>query len=271
MGNTCLDRNGMREHLSVQVIGDSTLPPLLLLHGFLSSNLQWALNEGALSKHFQLFKVELWGHGNSPVPKEEAAYSVGEYLLQIENIRERFAIKKWSLIGQSFGAGIVLHYAQKHPQHCTAILTTNSMSAFSKSYSENQQCHAERMLAYQSALATKGVRGLPMHPVHATRINSDLKGKMVVLADALVDSVVLGHFSMLNELTINTDLMPRSCASFLLNGVFEKKFQAVVASLQLCWPELVINTLSGGHSVNLDCSKEFDRQVISCLGIPVSR
>lgn len=257
--------NNKESRLSLEVVGDNSLPPLLLIHGFLSSNFQWSLNETALAKHFQLFKVELWGHGNSPVPTDESAYSIDEYLYQLEMIRNHFAIEKWSLIGQSFGAGIVLNYAQRFPQHCIALVTTNSMSAFSQSYSLSHESYIEKLAMSNALLEKKGVRGLPMHPIHSKRIEPILKEKMVVAADSLSKSVVIGHFSMLTDLSVNAALMPKLCRSYLINGVFEKAFQAEVESISQRWPHLEIHNLQGGHSVNLDCPQEFNEKVINCL------
>ena len=40
-------------------------PPLLMLHGVLSSNAQWSPNIEALSRVSTPVTVELWGHGDS--------------------------------------------------------------------------------------------------------------------------------------------------------------------------------------------------------------
>jgi len=114
-------------------------------------------------------------------------------------------------------------------------------------------------------LEKKGVRGLPMHPIHSKRIEPILKEKMVLVADSLLASVVTGHFSLLTDLSIDTALVPKSCRSYLINGVFEKAFQAELESLSQRWPQLEIHNLQGGHSVNLDCPHEFNNIVTNCL------
>lgn len=252
-------------NLSYEVVGDDSLPPLLLLHGFLSSNLQWEPNEKALAKHFRLFKVELWGHGNSPVPTDSNAYSVEEYLGQIEIIRKQFSIDKWTLVGQSFGAGIVVNYAVKYPHRCYAVVVTNSMSAFSHNFVGTHPHRNEKVEKTKQLLTEKGVRGLPMHPIHSTRIETILKGKMVKVADAVPLSAVLGHFSLLKNLSTDTRLNKVFCPVLLTNGIFEKEFQTVVEFLKLDWPELEIKNLTAGHSVNLDSPQEFNSEVLNWL------
>ena len=58
--------------LPCTVSGDADKPALLLLHGFLSSNLQWEPNRERLLERFRLIEVELWGHGEAPAPEEPA-------------------------------------------------------------------------------------------------------------------------------------------------------------------------------------------------------
>jgi len=265
MIETGLENNNENMKLSVEVVGDASLPPLLLIHGFLTSNLQWALNEEALAKHFQLFKLELWGHGKSPMPTDNRFYSIDEYLIQIEKVREQYGIKTWSLLGQSFGAGVALNYEAKFPSRCHAVIVTNSNSAFSSNYVNTAPAQVEKMGGIEKLLAQKGVRGLPVHPIHSTRIEKALKDKMVKVADAIPLSAVFGHLNMLGSLSIDTKARPVSCPSLLINGTFEKSFQAVVASLKMDWPALAVKDLPGGHSVNLDCSEAFNIEVLNWL------
>ena len=65
----------MTDSLHYEVDGSAGKPALLLLHGILSSNLQWEPNRAALSEHFRLVSVELWGHGKSPAPEDPERYT----------------------------------------------------------------------------------------------------------------------------------------------------------------------------------------------------
>ena len=119
------------ESLNVDVSGKEAQPALLLLHGFLSSNLQWSLNQRALTKHFRLVAAELWGHGKSPTPRDPACYGIDRYLEELENIRRDLSVDRWWVCGQSFGAGIAIRYALAHRQSLRGLIFTNSRSALS--------------------------------------------------------------------------------------------------------------------------------------------
>jgi 2-succinyl-6-hydroxy-2,4-cyclohexadiene-1-carboxylate synthase len=255
------------------VVGDDALQPLLLLHGFLSSNLQWVLNQEELQNHFQLYLVELWGHGNSPIPKELSYYTVLAYLQQLEGIRADLGIEQWAMIGQSLGAGIILHYASHFPQRCKSVLVTNSMAAF-QSYLPKDCLDPQAAVGKMLGLVEeKGVRGLPMHPCHGKRLEPALRRKMVTSADNIAREVVIGHLGMMEQLSLSPKITldkdpcvsDIDCPVYLANGIYESEFQHAVKRLPIMWPRLHISNMEGGHSVNLDCPKEFNQLAIDSL------
>ena len=79
--------------LAFETVGTSDKPALMLIHGFISSNTQWLTNRDALSEHYQLIMVELWGHGRSPTPTEPTEFSADAYVTQFERIRETLGIE----------------------------------------------------------------------------------------------------------------------------------------------------------------------------------
>ena len=80
--------------LPCTVSGDADKPALLLLHGFLSSNLQWAPNRERLLECFRLIEVELWGHGEAPAPEEPASYTIGRYADEFERMRADLGVEE---------------------------------------------------------------------------------------------------------------------------------------------------------------------------------
>src|SRR5262252_1267126 len=102
--------------LHVETRGTPSRPPVLFLHGLLSSNLQWELHRPAFDPALHWFCAELWGHGRSPAPAEPRAYSAPGYVEQLEAARRAFGIESWVLVGQSLGAGLMIQYALEHPE-----------------------------------------------------------------------------------------------------------------------------------------------------------
>ena len=55
-------------------------PPMLFVHGFLSSRAQWRENLEPLGAVCRPVIVELWGHGRSPAGESPDDYSAAGYL-----------------------------------------------------------------------------------------------------------------------------------------------------------------------------------------------
>ena len=146
------------ERLHVEVRGDDEQPTLLLLHGFLSCNLQWEPNREPLSRHFRLAQAELWGHGKSPAPVAPDDYRVERYVEEFERIRAELGVSRWLVCGQSFGAGIMIRYALTHPEVLRGLVITNSRSALNDLAARSPQRDP-------AEFETIDPRSLPFHPV----------------------------------------------------------------------------------------------------------
>ncbi len=246
------------QHLNFETHGEPGKPAVLLLHGFMSSNNQWLTNTDTLAAEYFLVAVELWGHGQSPTPDDPACYTLSAYYDQFEIIRSELGISTWAVIGQSYGAGIVLNYAQSHPDICTAAVATNSRSAFGTLIEETDNRET------RAALPTN-LRALPYHPIHARRFPDHVKEALVADADAIEPEAIRlgGHLGRsLNCRALVGDL---TTPLLITNGKYEKSFQTDLESLRNAVPGLNVVDLDGGHSVNIEASGGFNNAVLGFL------
>lgn len=249
--------------LAYQTLGDGSKPALMLLHGFMSSNAQWLMNTQALSREYFLVMVELWGHGDSPTPNDPSHYSVDAYIDQFETIRRNLSIEHWALIGQSYGAGLVINYAIVHPEQVVKVVVTNSRSAFGQLVSK--QGRAPSTAGAQQRREITDLRNLPYHPVNARRFPAHVKQALVQKADAMTPEAI--HLGGLLGETLNCTqrLHELNMPLLLTNGVFEKSFQSDLQALVAHYPDLNVADLEGGHSVNIEAAEGFNRAVLGFL------
>jgi pimeloyl-ACP methyl ester carboxylesterase len=175
--------------LHYQVDGNPAGSAIMLLHGFMSSNAQWLANLERLGHRHRLVRVELWGHGRSPEPVTLEQYSVEAYLRQFELIRSELDIPRWQLIGQSYGAGLIIRYALTHPDRCESLVVTNSRSAFGVLPPRRRR---DPDAPSQDPFDAPGftLRDLPYHPINARRFPESVKTALVADADAMPVSAV---------------------------------------------------------------------------------
>ena len=107
----------------VAVLGSG--PPLLLLHGFDSSFLEFRRLAPLLAQRHQLFIPDLFGFGFTPRPPE-ANYGPGAVLAHLEalvaGIQQRLGSGPIDLIGASMGGAVALELARRKPHQVEALL-----------------------------------------------------------------------------------------------------------------------------------------------------
>jgi 2-succinyl-6-hydroxy-2,4-cyclohexadiene-1-carboxylate synthase len=234
-------------------------PYLLLVHGLLSSRVQWMPNLEALKAFCRPVIVELLGHGRSPSPDDPECYTPLKYILEFECIRKQLGVDRWFVCGQSLGASLTLRYGLYHPENITAQIFTNSRSAFSENPS------VDMMKGVAKRLEKDGRKLLDAFPVHPSK-NRHFKPE---IKKALLEDVNLIN---LRGLSYNLQYMVTQCSVYktihenqvptlLIVGKFDKQFAPLLAFAEKTMPHLEVLVFDGGHAVNIDAAEHFNKAV----------
>ena len=245
--------------LHVDDSGDSDGPPVLFVHGFMSSNLQWEPNRHRLGAQLRLLLVEQPGHGRSPGPDDPSAYRAETVLDQLDQLRVDRGIDRWWVVGQSLGGAVVLRYALRHPDMVAGLVFTNSRAVFGMAGRR-----AEGRSGLPAEPTREQIRALPYHPSNAKRLPADLQARMVEAADA-IPLAVFRHLRSGGPWHSSKELDQLQVPTLLINGRFEKAFQPCVAEARAAIADLRVVDLDGGHSVNIDQPEAFDRAVLDFI------
>jgi pimeloyl-ACP methyl ester carboxylesterase len=97
-------------------------PPLILLHGWGRSGEVFSTLQSILARNFCVFALDLPGFGQSPLP--EKIWGVKEYARLVAVFCRRLGLKKFSLLGHSFGGRIALQLAARKPQKVEKLVLT---------------------------------------------------------------------------------------------------------------------------------------------------
>ena len=241
-------------HLFYETMGEKSNPPLLLLHGMLSSNFQWENNKHFLAQHFYLIMAELWCHGRSPSPDDPSYFSATGYTEQIEYIRQKEGIANWSIVGQSFGAGVAMCYVLEHPEYCRKFVLTNSRLALGTLLNDPDKM-----------VLPERLQDWPIHPIHAKRLDPDLKEKLIEVAD-MVDYEGLKIGLPMNHTLACRDRVDQLQTSTLIcNGIYEKSFQEHAAYAISENPRISVVNFETGHNPNRDMADLFNEVVYGFL------
>ena len=253
----------MHDRLNYRTVGDPSRPALLLVHGFLSSNAQWLPNLDLLGKHFFMVLAELWGHGDSPLPADDSAFTVARYVAEFEHIRSALNLDSWGLIGQSYAAGLAINYTLAYPQRVKGLVVTNSRSAFGDIVSARKE-KAKRARIAASSLKEKqhNNRHMPIHPIYAKRLPAKVKEKLVAYADNMTEEAI--NKGGLIQRALNSETLIDSVEPpfMIANGVYEKSFQVDLNRLKTRNPGLNVIDMPGGHAVNIEAADTFNEAML---------
>ena len=110
---------GVNAPFPVAVLGQG--PPLILLHGFDSSFLEYRRLAPLLSRNFQLVIPDLFGFGFSPRPRD-AIYGPKAVLSHLDALLDEIPDSPCGLIGASMGGSVAVEMARRHPQRIKTLM-----------------------------------------------------------------------------------------------------------------------------------------------------
>ena len=100
---------------------------LLFIHGLSDNLLYWEVLASFLKKDYRILRVDLRGHGESPLGSDEI--SVDVYSDDLKSLLDELNINNVNIIGFSLGGSVALDFAIKHPDMVSSLVL---MSTFSR-------------------------------------------------------------------------------------------------------------------------------------------
>ncbi|UFJ42554.1 alpha/beta hydrolase [Brevibacillus humidisoli] len=138
-----------RLRISVLAIGSPSNPPLILLHGNVSSNLFWRETIRAMADNYYLIAPDLRGYGQTEARPIDASRGLRDWSDDLWALCTAMRIEQpINVVGWSMGAGVAMQYMIDHPQDVSSLTLVAPMSPFGFG-------------------GTKDVEGTPCYPNYA--------------------------------------------------------------------------------------------------------
>ncbi len=113
-----LEIDGQR--ISVERAGEGA--PLVLLHGFGESTISYSAVLPELAKQFAVVAIDLNGFGYTERPKDPASYTLAGQERLVLAVLDRLQLDRVRLAGHSYGGGLALYLAARHPERIERLL-----------------------------------------------------------------------------------------------------------------------------------------------------
>lgn len=98
--------------------------PVILLHGWGGSTESLEALQSALSENYNVFNLELPGHGE--LKEIDAVYDFDKFIQYLHDFLKGHDLKKVTLLGHSFGGNLAMRYAAMYPNQINKLVLINS-------------------------------------------------------------------------------------------------------------------------------------------------
>lgn len=99
--------------------------PVLLIHGVGMNAAIWQTQIASMKDHYDLIAIDMLGHGNSPLPPENAALS--DFADQAIRLLDHLGLASVSIVGHSMGALVALEVALRAPSRVGSVVCLNGV------------------------------------------------------------------------------------------------------------------------------------------------
>lgn len=253
--------DGLDYHVQVDGAG----PTLLLLHGFTGSVRTWEPWLSNWAAHFQVVRVDLPGHGNTPAPKEPARITMERVCRDLAGILDRLGVERANLLGYSMGGRTALSFALTYPQRVQVLVLESASPGLAQAEERHERANRDEALARQ--IEAEGVAAFVRRweeiPLFASqkRLSADIRER--IRAERL-NQTAEGLAASLRGM--GTGVQPswweklRSLTHpvLLLTGEEDKKFCHIARRMKSRLPGARLQMVDGaGHAVHVEQPRRF--------------
>ncbi len=112
--------------LAYRYFGGEGRPPLVILHGLLGSSRNWTTAGKLLARSFEVFALDLRGHGESPfAPPPVRDYSFKTCAADVAAWLDARGVRRPLLLGHSLGGKIAMRLAVDEPARLSALVVAD--------------------------------------------------------------------------------------------------------------------------------------------------
>jgi 2-succinyl-6-hydroxy-2,4-cyclohexadiene-1-carboxylate synthase len=244
-----------------------TLPPLLLLHGWMGSSEDYIELIDRLKSQFYCIAIDLPGHGKTEVIEEDIGYDFVSTARGIVRLLDSLEIDRCSIAGYSFGGRLALYLALEFPNRFVGVASRNENRVILESTSpglataSERQARIDRDRQIIERLATTTfadfVRdwyqqsifiGIDSHPNFPALIHRRIATNQ---PSNLAKSLQYAGLGMQPYLGDRLKLSTRSIS--LIVGALDNKFVNIGRDLQRICPQVNLNIIPNcSHNVHFE-------------------
>ncbi len=244
---------------------DNARNSLFLLHGFTGSSADWQNVSFLFDSKFNIYGIDLIGHGKSDSPTDISLYSPESQAEQMKSVIEKLKGEKNIVLGYSMGGRLALIVAMLFPELLHGIILESSSAGISNNQESEKRKDYDLQLA--DMILTK-----PIEEFIASWMDQELFGTLKRFSNAKLDQMKKeksknNRTGIANSLRgFSTGVMPNfgsklkslNIPVLLLSGQLDSKFTKINSGLQKQFSKAKHSVIkTSGHNTHLEEPKNF--------------
>jgi pimeloyl-ACP methyl ester carboxylesterase len=129
--------------LHYETAGDPEMPPVVLLHGFMSDLRMWTPQAPMLAQRYFVISPDLRGHGLSSAPLDPDAATMDDFAEDVLALFDALEIELGLLVGCGFGGMIAAQFGVNWPGRLAGLVLSDASAAYENAGYDEAYCHRE--------------------------------------------------------------------------------------------------------------------------------
>lgn len=244
--------------------------PVVALHGFTGSGLDFAPVVSAVGAEDDWVALDLPGHGGSYCGANFDHYSLNACIENLDIVLNHLQIDRFCLLGYSMGGRIALHYAFHNPERLQRLIVVSASPGLAEAKARTDRCGRDEQLAH--TILNEGVPAFVQQWQNMPLIQSQqtIPQKIrIPMFERRMDNSAWGLAHSLRG--VGTGVLPSlwhalpnlSVNTCLVSGAKDEKFTAITTTMAAQMPlaqQIIIE--GAGHAPHLEAVEAFAREVL---------
>ncbi|PYF01951.1 2-succinyl-6-hydroxy-2,4-cyclohexadiene-1-carboxylate synthase [Ureibacillus chungkukjangi] len=263
--------------VNIRIWNEHLEQTIVMLHGFTGSVSTWNTVAQSLSD-YRVVAIDLVGHGQTDSPKDIAAYTMDEQLLQLNEIFQQLKLHHFILLGYSMGGRVALAYATAFPREISHLLLESASPGL-----KSAQERAIRRSSDEGLAAIIEANGLEAFvdkweniPLFATQKKLSLNAQQAIREERLSQSEIglansLRGMGTGAQSSLWSRLEELKMPVTLITGELDEKFCKIAEEMQaLLQNAQNVTVKQAGHAIHVENPEQFATIVKDAIKIKES-
>jgi pimeloyl-ACP methyl ester carboxylesterase len=151
--------------------------PLVLVHGFTGSSLDWLDVVDQLAESRRVITFDHRGHGESPNTGDARSYTFDQLVLDMAALFDDLGLERLDLLGHSMGGVVSMRYALEHPERVRSLILMDTAAGASAENAAMMRAGIAIVRAEGTAAVYESIQGFLGDGERADVIRARLKTK----------------------------------------------------------------------------------------------